>query len=352
MLVRDLDREFPAVRYIVGNKAAGKTTAILRHCLEDAVNEKNISRETSRFALLYRVKGDLEGSSKIFDDVITFMRKDDILTEEQTEITLVKKSDGLYLELYLADYLVGYAVCIKDRDRLKKYSPAFRGITNLFFDEFISEDGKYLPQEPEKLYGTITCLLRGGGDRMRQANLFMAANNISLINPYFIGLDVLTRVREGTHFLRGHGWVIEFIQDENARKEIESNRLLTAFSGLIPEYGQYTTGKSYMINDNAFIQKPSGRSYYICTFVHSGKEYGVREYYENGYYHVGTKPDPSCPYIYVLNERDHKQNRVMLQRASSLWSGIRDAFDEGRLRFENADCKAFIYEMIGVDAYK
>lgn len=346
---KDLRGKVPRVLYIVGNRTSGKTTSVLVELMKSAMGGKEA--DTGRFGLLYRTQYEQDGVGEMFGDVITIMKNEEELAESDSVITTVKHLRGLYHEIYYGDTLVGYSASISSVDKLKKYSAAFRGVTNFFMDEFITESGRYLPNEPEKLLSVIMSMSRGQGDRMRDVTLYMCANNISLLNPYFAGLDVFGRLRPETHYLRGDGWIIEFAWDKNAAEEVKTNPLIRAFAGLTG-YGDYLTGERFMIDDSSFIEQITGRSRYICTFDSDGKSYGVRDCYEAGYYHVSRKTDPSCPYVYAVHPADHSQTKSMLSHATSLWRGIREAYERGELRFQDAECKSFTYDLLCIDMYK
>lgn len=84
------------------------------------------------------------------------------------------------------------------------------------------------------------------------------------------------------------------------------NPALKAFRG-----GHYmqsmSVGDQMLIDDAVFVQKPTGRSRYLFTIEHSGKSYGVYEYYEEGYIYITHNYNPSCNFVAVFGtEITHK----------------------------------------------
>ena len=49
---------------------------------------------------------------------------------------------------------------------------------------------------------------------------------------------------------------------------------------------------------------------------------------------------------------DHSQNTIMLNHYSYLWKNVRDAFNNGYLRFDDMKAKSAIFDILSVDLYK
>lgn len=336
--MKDLDGDSPSIFIITTNRSAGKTTAFLKKSLEDF---KKYKKQT---VLFYRHSYELNACSAIFKDVMT------IYPEYGEEMKAFPHAKGLYYEMFLDDETFGYAVSLNNPDALKKYSPIFASVGNIIFDEFQTETGKYLAKEVQKLQSIYLTIARGGGKQSRKVNLFMLGNMVSIMNPYFINLEIHKRLKDNTNFMRGNGWVAEFGFNDSASKAIKGNSFFKAFAN--EDYMSYSTEKVYLHDADIFINKPKGRAKYICTIVHDGMSFGVREYFDEGVLYVSHKPDNSCKQVIAFKASDHNQNTIMLTHYSFLWKNIRDAFNNGYLRFDDMKAKSAIFDILAVDLYK
>jgi hypothetical protein len=335
--MKDLDGEEPAIYIVTTNRSAGKTTYFLKKALED------FKKFGSKVVLLYRYQYELSACSDIFKDVMK------LYPQYGEEMKALPHAKGLYYEMFLDGESFGFSVYLSNPDALKKYSPIFAEVDNIIMDEFQSEKGKYLPKEVEKFQSIYLTIARGGGKQSRHVNIFMLGNMVTIMNPYFIQFDIHKRLKDNTNFMRGNGWVAEFGFNESASKAIKENGFFKAFKN--EDYMSYSTEKVYLHDADIFIEKPKGRAKYICTIVHDGNSYGVREYFDEGVLYVSKKPDNSCKQVIAFKASDHNQNTIMLNHYSYLWKNIRDAFNNGYLRFDDMKAKSAIFDILSVDLY-
>ena len=69
------------------------------------------------------------------------------------------------------------------------------------------------------------------------------------------------------------------------------------------------------LNDNlAFIEKPDGKSRYICTLKYNNTEFAIREYAEAGVLYCDDRADKTNPNRLSITTQDHNINYVMLKR--------------------------------------
>jgi hypothetical protein len=336
--MKDLNNEKPDIFIITTNRSAGKTTSFLKKALEDFKNHG------SQLVLLYRYNYELNACADIFKDVMN------IYPDYGEEMKTLPHARGLYYELFLDDETFGYAVSLNNPDALKKYSPIFADVENIIFDEFQCETGKYLSKEVEKFQSIYLTIARGGGQQSRHVKVYMLGNMVTIMNPYFINLGIHKRLKDNTNFMRGNGWVAEFGFNEAASQAIKKNGVFKAFSK--EDYMSYSTEKVYLHDADIFIEKPKGRAKYICTILHDSTQYGVREYFDDGVIYVSHKPDNSCKQVIAFKASDHNQNTIMLNHYSYLWKNIRDAFNNGYLRFDDMKAKSAIFDILSVDLYK
>lgn len=134
--IKDLDNDEPILRMIIGNRSAGKTTALLIESLKNVQNDKQV-------VFLYRTQDEISSSGKMYEDVL------DIYPEYGKVVTNKSIVKGLISAMMLHDKddnakLLGYAVYFNNTDKLKKYSPMFKDVAMIVFDEFVLENNGYL----------------------------------------------------------------------------------------------------------------------------------------------------------------------------------------------------------------
>jgi len=336
--MKDLDGETPSIYMITTNRSAGKTTSFLKKSLED------YSKEGSKLVLVYRYTYELNSCADIFKDVLK------LYPQYGETMTCIAHAKGLFYEIFLDKVSFGYAIALSNPDSLKKYSPVFAEVKTMIFDEFQTETGKYLNKEVQKIQSIYLTIARGGGSQSRHVNLFMLGNMVSIMNPYFINFEIHKRLKSNTNFMRGNGWVAEFGFNDSASNAIKNNTFFKAFAK--QDYMSYSTEKVYLHDADIFIEKPTGRAKYIFTLMHDGVAYGVREFFDDGVLYVSHKPDNSCKQVVAFKASDHNQNTIMLNHYSYLWKNIRDAFNNGYLRFDDMKAKSAIFDILSVDLYK
>ena len=172
----------------------------------------------------------------------------------------------------------------------------------------------------------------------------MCSNPVSLLNPYFVAMNIAPRLRQDTHFLRGAGWVLEqgFVQSAyDAQKESGFNQ---AFGE--DKYSQYEDQGVYLDDSLSFIAKPKGKCRYICTLRYEGKDYAIREYAEDGIVYCDNTADMFFPIKITVTTIDHKINYVMLKKNDMFIQNLRFYFEHGSFRFKDLQCKDVLLKSI------
>lgn len=336
--MKDLEGLKPAIYIVSKNRSAGKTFAFLKKFLED------FKKDGTQFGLIYRHKYEISSSAELFDDIQRMN------PELRGDITTVSYSGGLFYELKMDDKTLGWSFSMNSPDALKKHSPKFSQIKQMFFDEYQTESGKYLDKEIEKFQSLYLTIARGGGSQSRHVDVYMCGNNVTLMNPYFIKFGIHKRIKSDTKFMRGNGWVAEFGFNKSASNAIKSNSFFQAFKD--EAYMAYSTENVYLSDASIFVGKISGRARYLFTIVHENTVYGVREFFDKGIMYISKQPDNSCKQVITFKASDHNANTMMLSHYSYLWKNIKDAYYKGWLRFDDIQTKNDIFDILGVDLFK
>ena len=323
--MRDLDNEKPELYICTSNRSAGKTTYFNRLCVNRFLDNNG------KFGLIYRFDYELEDTAdKFFKDIRG-------LFFQGHDLTAKRRMKGKYYELLLDDKSCGYSFALNNADQYKKYSHLFSDCQRLLFDEFQSETNHYCPDEVKKFISLHTSIARGAGEQVRYVPVYMVANPVTILNPYYVEMDISTRLKEDTKFLKGHGFVLEQGFNEMASEAQKNSAFNRAFKS--NEYVAYSTEAVYLNDNKAFIEKPEGTSRYIATLKYKNNEYGIKEFAEQGFLYCDDRPDKTFPTKITTTTEDHNVNYVMLKRNDFFISNLRFLFEKGCFRFKNMVCK-------------
>ena len=328
--MKDINGETPELYLCTSNRTAGKTTYFSRLLMNRFFDKGE------KFALLYRFGYELDDcANKFFKDISSLFFNDRVMIG-------TNKASGTFVELSIDGAVCGYAMALNLADNIKKYSHLFSDVQRIMFDEFQSETSHYCTKEIEKFQSVHTSIARGQGKQVRYVPVYMLSNTVSIINPYYVALGISNRLRNDTKFLRGDGFVLEQGYNETASQSMMSSAFNRAFANSKSKYLQYATQNVYLNDNSAFVERPQGKSTYICTLRYNGSDYSVKEYRDAGIVYCDNKSDETFPLKITVTTEDHQINYVMLKRNDGLISTLRFFFEKGAFRFKDLQCKEAI----------
>lgn len=321
----DINGNKPEIYMCTTNRTGGKTTYFGRLCINRFLDKGE------KFGLLYRYNYEL-------DDIVDKFYKDlGSLFFPNYTMTSKRRAKGTFQELFLNEKSCGYALSLNNADQIKKYSHLFSDIQRMIFDEFQSETNHYCDNETKKFISIHTSIARGQGEQVRYVPVYMLSNPVSIINPYYVEMDISGRLKDDTKFLRGDGFVLEQGYIESASIEQKNSGFNRAFSK--NSYTAYSSECVYLNDNKAFVEKPAGKSKYLCTLRYKGSDFALREYTESGLIYCDDKADSSFLTRISVTTDDHNINYVMLKRNDFFLSNLRYFFEHGCFRFKDMRCK-------------
>ena len=330
--MKDLNGKTPEIYMCTTNRTGGKTTYFARLCVNKFMDKGE------KFCLVYRYNYELdEVADKFYKDINTLFFKG-------TTMTSKRKASGIFHELFIDDESCGYAVSLNSADQLKKYSHLLSDTKRMFFDEFQSETNHYCNNEIKKLISVHTSIARGQGEQIRYVPIYMCANPVSIINPYYVELGISERLTDSTKFLRGDGFVLEQGYVESASEAQKESGFNRAFSK--NSYVAYASECVYLNDNKAFIEKPKGNGRYLATLRYKGTDYGIREYADSGIVYCDDRCDSTFKERLTVTTDDHEINYVMLKRNDFFLSNLRYYFERGCFRFKNLKCKEAVLKAL------
>lgn len=330
--MKDLNGNTPEIFIATTNRTGGKTTYFGRL----AVNRFKSGK--GKFMLIYRFIYELDDcADKFFKDVGNLFFKKDTMESK-------RRANGIYHELFLNGVSCGYAVALNSADQIKKNSHLFSDTSMMLFDEFQSESNHYCDNEVSKFMSVHTSVARGIGEQAKYLPVFMLSNPVSIINPYYVAMDISSRLNDNVKFLRGNGFVLEQGYLESASKAQLESGFNKAFGK--SSYVAYASQCVYLNDNKAFIEKPSGKGKYLATLRYNGCEYAIREYIEDGVLYCDDKVDKTFKMKISVTTDDHNVNYVMLKAYDFFLTNLRYYFDMGCFRFKDLRCKECVLKAL------
>lgn len=321
----DINGNKPEIYMCTTNRTGGKTTYFGRLCINRFLDKNE------KFGLIYRYNYELDDiADKFYKDLGSLFFPSYTMTSK-------RRAKGTFQELFLNEKSCGYALSLNNADQIKKYSHLFSDIQRMIFDEFQSETNHYCDNETKKFISIHTSIARGQGEQVRYVPVYMLSNPVSIINPYYVEMGISGRLKDDTKFLRGDGFVLEQGYIESASIEQKKSGFNRAFSK--NSYTAYSSECIYLNDNKAFVEKPAGKSKYLCTLRYKGSDFALREYTESGLIYCDDKADSSFLTRISVTTDDHNINYVMLKRNDFLLSNLRYFFEHGCFRFKDMRCK-------------
>lgn len=321
--------------FTLGNRSIGKTFGWTKRNIDVFLAKRR------KFIYVRRYEEDLKRVAPSFFDAVAF---------KFPGHEFAVKGNGKSGTIFRVDGMVaGMTIALSTATKFKSIS--LPDYDTIMFDEFLTEDDTYLPDEVGKALGLYQTVARGDGKPIRpEVKFVFIANNVSMNNPYFRELKIRERIRPGTKYTvdTDRAWVVELTNNAEIANEI----VQTPFGKMIAKtrYGDFALKSEFYLDNNNFVEKPSGDSRYLCTLQYMGKQYGVYDYYNSGFVWISTKVDKKCKLIFALTTNDHQPNYTMLYKAkyNDVIRFMQFAFENALMRFDNGDSKSMFMDFMSL----
>lgn len=315
--------------FIAGARGIGKTYGAKVKSVKDSI------RRGDEFIYLRRYKTEIKAAKMtFFDDFIhefpeyDFQILGDIAQRAPVETRSERKREWT---------TIGYFVALSNSQ--SKKSVTYPRVRTIIFDEFITESGnlRYLADEFtvfNNLYNTV--------DRYRdQVRVLFLANAVSIMNPYFIELDIRPDTGFNDITVMRDGFVaVHFPDSESFRNFALGSRFGRFIDGT--GYAEYAIGNQFRDNEtNLVLGKPSHADYY-CSIDTKFGGFSVWADGRAAEFFVQKKL-PRNNNWFTLVPVHVDRDRTLLTYGDPLLSRLRTAFRQGRMLFDTpATRNAFV----------
>lgn len=325
----DVNGKKPEIYMVTDLRTSGKTTFFFKLCI------KKFIKERSKFAVLVRYNTDVPHVASVLNEIAT-----DFFSGFGVNGKIREK---FWCELFIKEKTCGFVLPINAFDKIKNRSAIFSGVDRIVFDEFQSEKNSYLKNEIMAIHSIHTSLARKKNEPVRYVPLYMLSNHITLLNPYFSFFGI-NNLHKNTKYLKGDGWVLEQLFNVDIAKLQSESAFNRAFAKT--DYSNFNVQGKYLLDDSIFIKKMKGNNRYICTINCNEKNYGIREFTDVGYMSICKSYDDTFPLRYRLNANSLMPNSEFLRKAPFLVENLRDYFSNGKIVFDDFECKNVCMKML------
>ena len=220
-------------------------------------------------------------------------------------------------------------------------STSFTYVTVMIFDEFIIEDSAqnhYLKKEVEaliNLYNTV--------DRAQdKTTLFLFANSVSIMNPYFSYFKIRPDQLEEISIHAGGNIVCHFPDSADYQQSIYATRFGKFIKDYMPEYAEYAVGNAFGDSHNTLVGNKTPEAKYKYTVETSEGSFSV--WYDR---HIGTyfilAFRPGNERILTFVAANMGKGKIFVNYNEPLIKTLRYSFNHGKVIFdEPATRNAFV----------
>lgn len=325
--------------FAVGVRGGGKTFNSLKHAIEKFL------KDGSEFIYLRRRVVDLDDAcsgSKGSGDLFADIRAKGYFKEH--ELKVVSDKSGGY-NFYCDGKVMGYGKALSTS--ASRRSTSKPNVKRLLFDEFLIDDTagstqRYLKDEFFVFSNFYETIARG-----RDIPVLFIGNAFSMVNPYFLALNIRINDVEDNKIYKGKSWTVVFWKDKEFIAEREKTQFFQATVGT--KFSEHAFGNTFYLDRDDFIKKRTKDSEHQFSLVYLGKTYGVWVDWDKGCYYVSSKgANTSREKTISLSLSDNKPNNVSIRRYRNMpfMKAFRMAADNNSIYYDSQEAFNMMSEII------
>ena len=282
---------------LIGERGVGKTFGA-----SELVTNAFIKKRR-QFVYLRRYKSELAKSSKKFFSALI---KENKFPDHQLEV----KGSTYYID----DEVAGYSMTLSTAQQLKGTN--YDQVYYIIFDEFLIEEGQghYLKNEVFSFLGLIETIAR-----MREIKVFMLANAVSEINPYFLFFNLSLPYNNDIKLFKDGLILLQYMKNEKYRQAKKETKFGKLISGT--DYEDYSVNNKFYDENKNFIEKKSGNAKFSFSFIYKGNILGVWIDYDNSKMYI-SNDYLNNGLVFATTTEDHSPNTMLYSIAKNIIAGI------------------------------
>lgn len=309
------------IHFILTNRGFGKSYGAKERAI------KRFLKYGEQFVYIRRYKTELKKNYMFFDDIKGAFPNHEFKVNGNT--------------FYIDGVVCGYAIPLSTS--LIEKSVPYPKVCTVIFDEFIVDKGhiRYLDNEVDIWLELISTIFR----KRNNGRVYMLANNISEVNPYFTYFNI--KLKEGERFstFKDGIIVVEKSTDDVFMQEMKETKFGKLVEGT--KYGDYAIENKSLRDSNTFIERiPLKYCTPIFNILYKNEYIQVWYCSRDMVYYCNNKKVDGTE-TFSLESLDHNENAILTakQLKFACLDDVIKQFQVGRIRFENQNVKHRMYDI-------
>lgn len=310
------------MNFIVGMRGTGKTFSTLKFFVDEFLNKGH------QFVYCRRLKEEIKVCKH---SLMSNLQANGFFIENDIKI----KGDVIYIDKKIA----GFFIYISGAYSLK--STAFPHVKYLLFDEFISENKRYLRDEVDMFLSVVETV-----GRMREIQLVLLANQSSKFNPYYLYWNIQPNANNITKYKQKSIIIYDFDGKEyvKAKKKTKFGKLIEG-----TKYAKLLVNNENIQDDYSLIDKlNSCKKFPLINLVIEGKNIVVYDVIQENSYLLYFAIRGNISSVKTLNydEKFIENASIESLRETPINKKITRYMRKGNIRFKDIPTKQIIENFI------
>lgn len=326
------------VTMVVAPRGRGKTFGLRRQLLSRAVKTGG-----PRFAEVCRFKAELPGVMEGY-----FARLADLPEFAEYEFRAEGREGSFRRQgTDEAWQVCCYFVALSEAQNLKKRT--YRAVAGIIFDEALLQPGmgwvRYLPREPEVLANVVDTLTRQiPGVPAPRPHLYLLANAVDLVNPYFAAWGIDRVPPFGYSWHAGHVVLLHY-EEPGMFTRLRAEETLAGRMLRGTDEAATAFGNDFAVTGTDTVEERPASARFLYGIAYAGRTFGVWPDRLEGLVYVDRKV-PAGGLVYALTRADGTVDRVQARRSNRALKSLASAHYDGVLRYDSPATRELLLDAL------